>query len=225
MKKSFVVLLSAVLMTVCCSCTQSVSQSSVEDISSKATSSLNDVSKTESVSKFDADELREEVFYECAYKCPSNFEKSSYRGGVSHIYCGTVNTDFEVILFLEQDALEIDTDVPTAFKSTIAKIINVKYNVLNSKFSLSTENESDFELLGKKFIRRTGVVSTGYDEESDKVKELYYTAYYGFMDFSYYGYENQPMVIMSFSEGMDEQTKKDVEYVADTAFSSFRFLN
>lgn len=223
MKRVFVVLLSVALAMGFCSCTQSslssntagenslVGESSIESQISLADSSSRSTEKYES-------------FHGYMYSHPSHFDMQKYiLSSAQKVFIGKLNTDHEVNLFLKQKELDVvDNDVAAAFNPYVHDVLAKKYHVLSIGCSYVSENEEKVTLLGKDFVRQTGIINTDFYDADVGVSQLYYTAYYGLMDFPEDSYVNQPMIIMAFSEGTDEQTKKDVQAVADQAYSSFR---
>ena len=223
MKRIFVVLLSAVLAMGFCSCTQSPSSSDTADKNSlvgessiESQASLAD-SSSKSTEKY-------ESFHGYMYSHPSQFNMNKYvLDAALNVFYGKLNTESDICLFLEQRKLDIvDNDVAAAFQPYIQKVLEAKYNAFGISCSCVPENETEVKLLEKDFIRQTGIINTDLDESDIESSKLYYTAYYGLMDFPEHGYVNQPMIVMAFSKGTDEQTKKDVQAVADQAYSSFQ---
>ena len=223
MKRIFVVLLSAVLAMGFCSCTQSPSSSDTVDKnslvgeSSIESQALLTDSSSKSTEKY-------ESFHGYMYSHPSHFDMQKYiLSSAQKVFSGELNTGYEVNLFLKQKEIDVvDNDVFTVFQPYIQKVLEAKYNAFGVSCSCVPENETDVKLLEKDFIRQTGIINTDLDESDIESSKLYYTAYYGLMDFPEDGCVDQPMIIMAFSKGTDEQTKKDVQAVADQAYSSFQ---
>ena len=218
MRKKISILLVVLLIGLCCGCGKS-SNVTEKSIVNDSTENSNE----QSLSK-DKSESKYESFHGYMFSHPSSFNmKKYYLSSAQKVYYGKLNSNYEVNLFLKQKELNVvNNDVAEAFKPYIQDLLEQKYHAVTLECSYVTEKEEYVKLLGKDFVRQTGIINTDlYDDDVEKSK-FYYTAYFGLMDFPEHGEVNQPMIIMSFSEGTDEQTKKDVQAVADQAYSSFQ---
>ncbi len=215
-----VLLFSIILSTFLCSCTQAASETSEKKntSSSVSVSSSSDGKQSESTVSGN----KNESFYGYAFIRPSNFDHEFYSKKSLDYYYGKVSTDSDVYLFLYQKELEDKKDLPSGFKTDIDEFIEKIYKSMSDNIKYSDETKENVKLLGKDFVRQTGMIDTGFNNSDGKASKLYYTAYYGCMDFPYYAYKDQPMVIMSFSEGTDDQIMNDVKKIADQAYSSFK---
>ena len=81
-------------------------------------------------------------------------------------------------------------------------------------FSMDVKTEEETEVLGEKFIYRTGTIHV---EELDESADLNYSAYFGIMPFSKYSDDITPICWIAFTESNDPQVLNEIDEIAKNA--------
>jgi len=151
---------------------------------------------------------------------PEHFVKAD--GTYFQVHSGTMNTTDTIYEWLTHEWFYDEVNDPSTYneksvegimQENFEKMISEVFPMADGKPALKHISKKQVDVKGFSFLRHTGYI------ECDGMPKMYYTVYFGVTDSGLC--DNVPIEWLVFSECTDENTKTEVQYIADTIANEF----
>ena len=224
MRKIILCSLLAAMFTFCTACNVTITDTNGNEITNDnvgETTTDDELEPTEQmknhegVYKLDFVDLDSKKIYlpECFEKVPGTYFQ---------VHSGSLNTSDKIYYWLTHEWFYTDihdpstydvNDVENIMQEKFEKMMTEVFPVVAEKPKLTVVSKKKVDVKGFEFLRKTGYVKAA------GLPDMYYTAYFGITDSGLC--DDVPIEWLIFSQCDDENTKTEVQYIADTIANEF----